>query len=380
MSRAPRQPPTKVELVPKDTYVRFREFATREFATDRKELAEGGAGRELAASEELAKLQTTIPTLTEAQFEARYKFVRSLARGGFGRVDVYLDRNLGNKPVAVKTMVGAKFDQLVENTKLEYTLNRIYALAFPEDDGVARCIDLFVLEPRRRLVMVQELACCGNLQEFIGREKARLGYIKTAQLKVTNRFLWTVAFQALKTLHLMHSIGMLHNDIKPANMVWNPDTWHLTLVDLGIACLTRERIRQVLDATKVKRVTPGVVCEDRRQIGGTLVFMPPEYLDQTRPTRLDLDPSRDVFALGISLYMIGAFGASPYSPGTRYIEWAKMGLKSAMPFQPSPHLSRAMNSFCAQLAAWNPKDRPTVPEALQICIENIDLFLKEDQQ
>ena len=85
----------------------------------------------------------------------------------------------------------------------------------------------------------------------------------------------------LRGLHTLHSIGAVHRDIKPGNILIRPDG-SLTLLDLGIAHISDE-------ATLTR---PG-------QIIGTPLYMSPE---QVMSNTQDIDHRSDVYSMGATLY------------------------------------------------------------------------------
>ena len=45
-----------------------------------------------------------------------------------------------------------------------------------------------------------------------------------------------MSYQLVEAVAFLHSHGVVHRDIKSNNIMWDPNTQHLTLVDLGLAC------------------------------------------------------------------------------------------------------------------------------------------------
>ena len=81
-----------------------------------------------------------------------------------------------------------------------------------------------------------------------------------------------------------HERGLIHKDIKPANIFVNNATWAVWLTGFGIAShLPRER------------QTPG----STEAIAGTLAYMAPE---QTGRMNRSIDSRSDLYACGITLY------------------------------------------------------------------------------
>ena len=114
-------------------------------------------------------------------------------------------------------------------------------------------------------------------------------------LSSQNRFalptaLW-VARQVAQGLAALHeSLGMIHGDVKPANIMVGPDG-HTTLLDLGF-CQTPEEARGWAD----------------RAVVGTLRYMAPERLTSTSL----IDVRSDLYSLGATLYELIA-GQPPFA-------------------------------------------------------------------
>jgi predicted ATPase/signal transduction histidine kinase/CheY-like chemotaxis protein len=93
-----------------------------------------------------------------------------------------------------------------------------------------------------------------------------------------------LAIQTAAALDEIHQQGIIHKDINPSNIVWNPRSDQLKLIDFGISTgLSNE-------ATSLK--DPGI-------LEGTLPYISPE---QTGRMNRRLDYRTDFYSLGVTLY------------------------------------------------------------------------------
>ena len=96
--------------------------------------------------------------------------------------------------------------------------------------------------------------------------------------------LLTIAIQVTNCLAQIHAANIIHKDINPSNIVLNPSTGQLKLIDLGIA-------------TKLSREHPTI--RHPRVLEGTLAYMSPE---QTGRMNRSLDYRTDLYSLGVTFY------------------------------------------------------------------------------
>lgn len=110
-----------------------------------------------------------------------------------------------------------------------------------------------------------------------------------------------LALGLTRVLAKVHGRNLIHKDVKPANVLFNPDTGEVNLMGFGIASrLPREH--QAPDPPQV--------------INGTLAYMAPE---QTGRMNRSLDSRSDLYSLGVSLYEL-LTGSLPFAASDP-MEW-----------------------------------------------------------
>src|SRR5262249_46002087 len=114
------------------------------------------------------------------------------------------------------------------------------------------------------------------------------------------RFL-RIAVGIVAALGKVHQQGLIHKDIKPANILVNMESGEVRLTGFGIASrLTRER--QAPDPPEV--------------IAGTLAYMAPE---QTGRMNRSIDSRSDLYSLGVTFYEM-LTGSRPFTASDP-MEW-----------------------------------------------------------
>jgi len=207
----------------------------------------------------------------------RYEICSKLGAGGMGEVylahDTKLDRKVALKILSsemVDDQTGDRVRRFVQEAKAASALNHPNILTIYEIDEVDS--EQFIAT------------------EFIDgqtlRERIRKG--STIASEVLD-----VGIQVASALSATHSVGIIHRDIKPDNIMLRHDGI-VKVLDFGLAKLTKEReVRDTSEfATTQHFINTGVGV-----VLGTAQYMSPE---QTRG--FELDPRTDIWSLGCVLY------------------------------------------------------------------------------
>ncbi|WP_437275219.1 AAA family ATPase [Sorangium sp. So ce375] len=128
------------------------------------------------------------------------------------------------------------------------------------------------------------------LEDFGGRSLDRL--LDGDGPMPLERF-FPLALRLTDALAELHRHRIIHKDIKPQNLLCNPDTGQVKITDLGIACLLPRGSQDL--------------ARDRL-IEGTLAYMAPE---QTGRMNRCIDERTDLYSLGVTLYQM-LTGALPF--------------------------------------------------------------------
>ena len=266
-------------------------------------------------------------TITEVLLDGRYRLHAVVGRGGMATVyraeDVLLGRTVAIKMIRPDGDVAGSADRAhVEKA----------ALASLDHGSLVTLFDS-QLDPGRAQYLVMEYVDGPTLAARLSR--GPLAPTEAARL----------ARDLAEALDAVHAAGLIHRDVKPANVLLKtparegaPAT--AMLADFGIAC-----------AVGASRLTsPGVVL-------GTVTYMAPEQLRGA-----ELTPAVDVYALGL-LLIEALTGAPAYASGNS-IESALVRLTVA-PEIPDG-LDASWRMLLRRMTAIDPADRLTSREVAAV--------------
>jgi eukaryotic-like serine/threonine-protein kinase len=210
----------------------------------------------------------------------KYRVERVLGQGGMGRV--LLATHLGlDEPVAIKVLRAELTDVsgFVDRFRRE-----AQASVRLRSEHVCRVFDVGELEGGLPFIVMELLR---------GRDLAQLLRVRRKKghqgLSVREAVLY--ALQAAEGLAEAHALGIVHRDVKPANLF---------------------RARRADGTPSIKILDFGIAHTGERQGSGAAVLGSANYMapEQTRPSRV-LDGRADVWALAASLYQLLA-GRGPF--------------------------------------------------------------------
>src|SRR3954464_1031792 len=152
------------------------------------------------------------------------------------------------------------------------------------------------------------------------------------------RFL-RLAIAVTSALGKLHQRGLIHKDIKPANIMVDCANGHVRLTGFGIASrMSRER----------------QAPEPPETIAGTLAYMAPE---QTGRMNRSVDARRDLYALGVTLNQM-LTGVLPFTASDP-MEWVHCHIarKPVPPGERLENVPAPVSAIIMKLLAKTPEDR-----------------------
>ncbi|MFI7661655.1 ricin-type beta-trefoil lectin domain protein [Micromonospora parva] len=239
-----------------------------------------------------------MPDASRQLIADRYRLVRPLGQGGMGRVWQARDEML-QRDVAIKELVappGLRDDERREMR--ERSMREARAVARLGHPNVVRVFD--VLHSGGDPWIVMELVPSRSLQQVLEAEGS-MPADRAAR----------IGLGILGALRAAHRAGVLHRDVKPANVLL-ADDGRVVLTDFGLATL------------------PG----DPRMTQTGMVLGSPAFLAPERATDGDVGPAADLWSLGATLYA-AVEGRTPYHRSS------PLATLAALATEPPPPARRA---------------------------------------
>ena len=204
----------------------------------------------------------------------RFEVLGEVGRGAMGVVYKAWDPAAA-RPVALKLMLHREEVPYEEELRFRREAEAVASL---EHEHVVRCFGIEEADGLPCMVM-----------EFL-----RGASFEVLRLNGALSTEWIVRYgaQVARALAHAHGRGLIHRDVKPANIMISPEA-KAYLVDFGIMKSTSESVSLTLEG----------------EVLGSLAFMAPEYVSQGVEA---LDPKCDVYGLGVVLYEALSGGELPF--------------------------------------------------------------------
>ncbi|WP_317619310.1 AAA family ATPase [Laspinema sp. D2d] len=230
-------------------------------------------------------------------------------------------REFDGQPVILKVLhKDYPTDQELASYQQEYELIRSFNL-----NGV---IKAYSLEKYQNTLMM-------SLEDFGGES---LRQLITSQKFTLLGFL-NLTIKIAESLAELHSANIIHKDINPANIAYNPVTGQLKVIDFSISTvLTREH--------------PTV--EKSAALEGTLAYMSPE---QTGRMNRSLDRRSDFYSLGVTLYELLSDRLPFETTDAIELVHCHIAIEPVPPHHHNPEVPKALSDIILKLLAKSPEDR-----------------------
>lgn len=218
------------------------------------------------------------------RLEEKYEPLEYLGGGGFGRVFKIKDRSRG-RIYALKVLDLEKLERCVNEIGEELKKRFI-----KEAEAYKKCKHLDI-------VSIYDVGddenCPYIIMEFIDGKS--LDQLISEKIKLDLKEILEISVNVLPALQYMHSIGLVHRDLKPGNIIIEEKSRRIVLIDFGI----------IKDFN-----TPGLTLTDS-YMGSPYYSSPEQWKDSKR-----VDYRTDIYAFGVVLYQM-VTGQVPFN-GKRF--------------------------------------------------------------
>ena len=256
----------------------------------------------------------------------RYQPLETLATGGFGSIEICRDTHLRRR-VAIKRIPLTDGAGMPASDIMD-VLREAHTAAMLQHPNIVQVIDF--THDTAYAYLVMEYVDGMSLAEFLHRVDGHsLTFDEAA----------AIADALGQALTFAHANGVLHLDIKPANVLID-HSGNVKLTDFGMARLS----------------SAGGFGGSR---GGTIGYMPPEQLDIETGT---VDERADVFALACVIYE-GLCGSAPFVAATPADSLDRIIGGATYPSELIPHFPPGAEAALMSALSPMPQDRPDSIEA-----------------
>ncbi|CAF0786404.1 unnamed protein product [Adineta ricciae] len=254
-----------------------------------------------------------LPTVADAN--ERFRTIRELGSGTYGRVVLALDRELQQR-CALKIL--QKSTTKYRDFHREYN----YSIVLSAHRSIINTFAGRCFQTADAYIIVQEYAPLGDLFESIPPQRG-----------LPERAVKTIMKQVASALEFMHEQGLVHRDVKPENiMIFDADFRKVKLIDFGMTRRCGSYVRRLI---------------------GSIPYSPPEVCD-AHSNDILVSSSMDVWAFGVLLFC-SLTGNFPWEHAqesdvyyNEYLQWLRhhqMQSRYKLPSQWYKFSSRLMRIF-----------------------------------
>ena len=271
---------------------------------------------------------TFIQYLTQP-FNARYRVIRELGSGQFGKV--YLSENRVSKEKrAVKQIEKNKTEQL-GGSKSKF-ISEVEIISRLDHPNIIKIYEMY--EDAKRYYIVSELCTGGELFDYI-----------TSKGHLSEPMAATIMRQLLSAVSYCHQNHIVHRDLKPENLLLDVapkenQPINIKVIDFGTSCLFGEH-------------------QKLKQRLGTAYYIAPEVLG------MNYNEKCDIWSCGVIMYILLS-GTPPFGGQTddEILRRVKTG-KFNFAHECWRTISDPGKTLIRQMLLMDPKARPSAAECLQ---------------
>ncbi len=174
-------------------------------------------------------------------------------------------------------------------------------------------------------------------------------WLKSKQ--ITLKDFLQISIKVTKALGEIHAANIIHKDINPSNIVINPETGQLKIIDFGISTLLSKEYTQPQKANILE---------------GTLAYISPE---QTGRMNRTLDYRTDFYSLGITFYQL-LTGNLPFNTNDSLeLIHCHIAKQAIPPHQINSEIPKSISDIVIKLISKNVEDRYQSSLGIQLDLE-----------
>ena len=259
-----------------------------------------------------------------------FEILQVLGQGGFSKVlKVKSKKNFG-----IYAMKKINATQILKKYKQEkYYMNEVLLLKKLDHQNVIKCFNIFEVfeNGEKYLYFIMEFMNNGDLQSY------NVGNIKFG-VRTPEEKLWKIFFKCLNGLSYIHRKGIIHRDIKAANLFLD-DNFNIKIADFNISAVADENFAKIF----VENLDQIDDLKNHFTRLGTQGYMSPEIVKRRK-----YDQKVDIYAMGMMFFEL-CYQCRPDKN-----KRPSNGFKA----------SQEMHDFIVKMIDDDQNNRPTCDEAL----------------
>lgn len=264
--------------------------------------------------------------LLDEVWPQKLKLQKLLSQGGFGAVYLALDGERGSRrKVAVKVFFGHADHTVIRNEILVgHYLSRYDHFPTVLDCKQHRGLHLLIMEYIEGLSLTQ---------------------VRSLKPESAYKYVRSIS----SCLEILHSLGIVHHDLKPANFIFNEKSDKGVLIDFGLSSFDLELLKrgrgfENLDAVQIRCVECMMGDHHSKKFGGTRIYMAPEKIFEMKK----VGTAGDVWSLGC-IFLEVLSGRLPIFKRFKMVIFKECGLQEQKKYILQEYL---LNFIIILVALW----------------------------